>query len=307
MMHRPLLFISSRPALWRPGQEPELEWVLPADFRQQTGVEEWRFPAFGLSVEREAEAQIAAWLGGCDLHTQRCLIVCVSPGSLSLLAGLFPSPWPSGLFLGLMGDGSAAKARGLEIPSEALVYPSMSQGQSQDSEGLLGCLRSVPAFDRALLLKGNGGNLDLAPALQRVCPHLAVLQAYRRDVPSAGEIEAFKQRLSVALSDVADSSAQIAETAEASAAPEGSQQRSSGTAMHAGRRVVFYLTSSEAAYILAPVVQSCGADERAVWVTHPRIEASALQNGLTDVQCMQPGLAVLRQRMLEHLQNLSRC
>ncbi len=284
-----MLLISSRPALVRPasagaGEVPQSDWALPSSLRERLQVEEWRFPAFHLHVQADAAQRMSAWtqraLGS------RALIVCVSPGSLELLWPLLPQPWPDCLLLGLMGDGSAAKAMALGVPEQALVYPSQRRGESQDSGGLLARLGALDPFDTIMLLKGNGGNLDLAPALEGLCRDVEVVQAYRRTAADAPSVNDLLRRVMQWREPRAP-----AASAASSIAP-----------------VVFYLTSSEAVDVLAPVITSVAAGVHeaqrsgriAIITTHPRIEERAIERGLSLVVCLSPGVDSLAQWLADN-------
>lgn len=292
-----MLLVSSRPALCRAPGQSELDWVLPEDVRQTLGIEEWRFPAFYLHAEPDAAARIDTWVGGsqgqgsASASSSASLIVCVSPGSLDLLAPLLPHPWPHHLFLGLMGDGSARKAEALGFPPQALIYPSMQRGESQDSEGLLALLAKRPPFAHMLLLKGNGGNLDLAPALRGLCPALEVLQAYRRVPADAVSVSVLGAQLMARLQSPSQP------------AQPGLHPRVSGPGLTppngsaAMPPLVFYLTSSEAVDVLTPILETIRPHIAAVVTTHARIQARAAQLAWPSPECILPGASALEQRL----------
>lgn len=300
-----VLLISCRPALCRPDHAPLTEWALTPDFRQQHGIEEWCWPAFDLSVQHDAVPAIAQWLNSIQpllastpevagRFAVRPLVVVVSPGALELLRPYLPDPWPADLYLGLMGDASAARASRLGIPESALVYPRQDRGESQESAALLQRLAEQrrhaagvspsDAFIRfapVLLLKGNGGNLHLAPALRQLAQS-AVSQGpdagALRGLPDAfTEIEAYRRK------------------------PAGiTGQQLSGLSHWKGKQpVVCYLTSSEAAVRIGVPVQQHAPGAVHFLATHPKIEAAARAAGLHSVECILPGEPMLRARMIQ--------
>jgi uroporphyrinogen-III synthase len=166
-----------------------------------------------------------------------------------------------------MGDGSAAKASSLGIPSSVQVYPRMALGQTQDAAGLLDCLGSAGhgfVWQHGLLIKGPAGNADLPQGLLGLCADLQVLQAYER------------QPLAV-------------DTRQ--------------TDLLSGA-IVFYLSSSEAAHSVCPVILACQqkSPPQAVTVltTHPKIADAARLAGLSPSQPIDPGPAALRAWVLQH-------
>ncbi len=272
----PLTLISTRPTIVRADQSIQQESVLEPLFCEQHGIMEIQMPAFELSTNTHALQTIQQWLLAAKSAPQgSCMVVFVSPGALELLRSSFPDPWPDGLQVGLMGDGSASKAVKLGIPQGLLTYPSQSRGESQDSAALLDCIKrnhTNGVIKRLLLLKGPRGRDDFSQQVQALGIDLQTCHAYHR--------KAFQYRTQ-------DIKNRIGTTSVLS-------------------NLCFYLTSSESVDVFRSVVAEINSAEPdtqcLTLVTHPRIAEAAIAAQHRQVVLIEPGQKALEERLLQQIQ-----
>ncbi|MCE2679691.1 MAG: uroporphyrinogen-III synthase [Burkholderiales bacterium] len=273
---KPLTLISTRPTIVRADQSIQHESVLEPIFCEQHGITEIQMPAFELSTRAPALETIQRWLMTAKSAVRgSCMVVFVSPGALELLRSSFPDPWPDGLRVGLMGDGSASKAIKLGIPQGLLTYPSQSKGENQDSAALLDCIKKNSATEtiqRLLLLKGPRGRDDFAQQVQALGIELQTCHAYHR--------KAFHYTTQ----DIKSRTGTVATPS----------------------KLCFYLTSSESVDVFKSVMadmSSARSDSQCLTlVTHPRIAQAAIAAQHRQVVLIEPGQKALQERLLQQIQ-----
>jgi uroporphyrinogen-III synthase len=271
----PLTLISTRPTIVRADQSILQESALDPLFCKQNGITEVLMPAFELSTRSHALQTIEQWLVEAESYQRgSCMVVFVSPGALELLRSSFPYPWPDWLQVGLMGDGSAHKAAKLGIPQNLLTYPSLRNGENQDSAALLNCVKkkgATGAIKNILLLKGPRGRDDFAQQVQALGIELHACHAYHR--------KAFSYRWQ----DVRNHIDTIAAPAT----------------------VCFYLTSSESVDVFNPVMTEMSTAgtvaQSFTLVTHPRIAEAAIAAQHSQVILIEPGQKALQAQLLQQI------
>lgn len=242
------------------------------------GVHAEHWPLFELRMQADAAARAAL----NDLQSYDC-VVFVSPAAVAAVAAQRSEPWPQVVAIAAVGEATAQAVRQSLSPAantQIVVPPSASNGNSTSSEAS-GAQALWPALEtflaartvpRVLIVRAQQGRDWLVQRLTEAGAQVTCAAVYQRHA----------QPLSPAQGE------QLAQW------------------LHAGRRILMVVTSSEAVDVLlnAPAHErSCAAALRAgqvqVCATHERIAQRLRQCGVPRVSVRPAASSALLQYLIE--------